>query len=230
MTLGHSFTLHGTALIAAPSGAIWLPATRTLCVSDLHLGKSGRIARRGGTMLPPYETIDTLHRLAEVIARFDPSEVICLGDSFDDLDAAAELSPDAQATLAQLQAGRLWHWIEGNHDAGPVAIGGSHRQSLSHANLHFRHIATKAIGEVSGHYHPKHRINGSGTARACFVYDSQRLIMPAFGTFTGGLSATAPVIRDQFQREAFAVLTGKTAIVVPLGKNPPAQGSRGRFY
>lgn len=230
MTIGHAFSLQGTALIATPSGALWLPATRTLCVSDLHLGKSGRIARRGGTMLPPYETIDTLHRLAEIVTAFAPAEVICLGDSFDDLDAAAELTPDAQATLSQLQSGRLWHWIEGNHDAGPIAIGGTHLHSLSHANLHFRHIATQANGEVSGHYHPKHRINGTGPARACFIYDQNRLMMPAFGTYTGGMPATSPVVRNQFSATAIAVLTGKSAIAVPLPKNQPQQGSRGRSY
>lgn len=230
MTTGHAFELNGTKLIATPSGALWLPASRTLCVSDLHLGKSGRIARRSGTMLPPYETIDTLHRLAEVIASFDPSDVICLGDSFDDLDAAAELTADAQTTLAQLQSGRVWYWIEGNHDAGPISIGGAHRQTLFHAGLLFRHIASDAVHEVSGHYHPKHRIGGTGPARPCFIYDHNRLIMPAFGTYTGGMAATSTVVRDQFDPKAFAVLTGQTAIVLPLPETPTRRGWNGKSY
>lgn len=230
MTTGHRLTLGQATLVATAARALWLPATQTLCVSDLHLGKAGRIARRGGTMLPPYETLDTLHRLATVIGDFAPKTVICLGDSFDDMDAADELLPDALTTITQLQAGRLWYWIEGNHDAGPIGIGGTHVQSLSHAGLHFRHIATEARGEVSGHYHPKHAIAGTGPARPCFVYDAHRLILPAFGTYTGGLKATSPEVSRLFDQDAIAVLTGPSAIAVPLKRSPPPRGSRGRFY
>lgn len=230
MTAGHSFTLGQTAVVATAARALWLPATQTLCVSDLHLGKAGRIARRGGTMLPPYETLDTLHRLATVIGDLAPKMVICLGDSFDDLDAADELLPDALTTITQVQSGRFWYWIEGNHDAGPIRIGGTHVQSLTHAGLHFRHIATEASSEVSGHYHPKHGINGTGPARPCFVYDANRLIMPAFGTYTGGVKATSPEISGLFGPKAIAVLTGPSAVAVPLKRSPPPRGSRGKFY
>jgi len=211
----HVFDLNGTALTATAAGALWIPATQTLCVSDLHLGKSGRIARRAGTMLPPYETCDTLARLADAITTFTPQTVICLGDSFDDLDAAQELSSEAAATIAQLQAGRRWIWIEGNHDAGPVGIGGTHTSHHIAANLTFRHIASDTLGEVSGHCHPKHRIAGAGPARPCFLYDAKRLILPAFGTYTGGLHSTSKVLKSHFPSGAIAVLTGKRAIAVP---------------
>lgn len=220
MTQGHSFTFHGMQIIAMPTRALWIPAARTLCVSDLHFGKSGRIARRSGAFLPPYETQDTLTRLAEDIANTAPQSVICLGDSFDDLDAATELMPAATNTIAQLQAGRDWIWIEGNHDAGPVSLGGSHRAQYAVGPITFRHIATAQSAEISGHYHPKFGLRGAGPARPCFIYDNDRLIMPAYGTYTGGLSCAAPVIRDQFGPDAIAVLTGKNAIPLPVTKNP----------
>ena len=212
----HDFALNGTALTATATGALWIEDTQTLCVSDLHLGKSGRIARRSGTLIPPYETQDTLSRLGDVVAQFNPKTVLCLGDSFDDLDAAQELPTDATAAIAQLQAGRRWIWIEGNHDAGPVDIGGTHMSSHTQGTLCFRHIATDAQGEVSGHYHPKHRIAGAGPARSCFLYDKRRLIMPAFGTYTGGLRSTSDVLKSHFIDGAIAVLTGKRAIAVPM--------------
>ncbi|MCO4842617.1 MAG: ligase-associated DNA damage response endonuclease PdeM [Yoonia sp.] len=226
----HAFTFSDVSLVATARRALWLPDTQTLCVSDLHLGKSGRIARRTGTMLPPFETTDTLARLEDEINRFDPKSVICLGDSFDDLDASKELSPQAAATFAQLQAGRRWIWIEGNHDPGPIEIGGSHHDAFQIRGLAFRHIATKATGEVSGHYHPKHGLRGSGPARPCFLYDHDRLIMPAFGTYTGGLSSLAEPLTNLFPNGAIAVMTGKTAIPVPVTRTLRKPRSVGRSY
>lgn len=212
----HNFTLASTPLTATPTGALWMAGPKTLCVSDLHLGKSGRIARRTGTMLPPFDTTDTLLRLGQDIASYQPETVICLGDSFDDLTASTELSDDARTMLATLQSGRDWIWVEGNHDPAPTGLGGTALQAFAHANLTFRHIATSAKAEVSGHYHPKFGIKGLGPARACFLYDRDRIILPAYGTFTGGLSAQSPVLRALFPTGAIAVLTGKTALPVPV--------------
>ncbi len=226
----HSFSLCGATLHARASGALWQPDNRILCVSDLHLGKSGRIARRNGTLLPPYETTDTLNRLADEIAATDPATVICLGDSFDDLTASTEITPSAAASVAQMQAGRTWIWIEGNHDPGPVSLGGSHVAELSVDPLTFRHIASGLTGEISGHYHPKFGVAGAGPARACFLYNERQVIMPAFGTFTGGLMATDPVLAALFETPPIAVLTGTRAIAIPTTKALSGRRSRGRFY
>lgn len=211
----HAFTLCDTPLRALPSGALHIPDGEALCVSDLHLGKSDRIARRGGGLLPPYEARETLARLEADILATNARQVICLGDSFDDPAAQDSLGDEERLWLARLQAGRRWIWIEGNHDPGPVELGGSHMSELWLGGLIFRHIAVAgAVGEVSGHYHPKHRLGG--TARAAFLYDKSRLILPAYGTYTGGLSSSDPVFTELFKRPAIAVLTGTKAIPSPL--------------
>ena len=128
----HHFTFCDTACAALPSGALYLADHGTLCVSDLHLGKSDRIARRSGVMLPPYEVQETLARLEADIAVTNPSCVICLGDSFDDLAAAESLGEDMTLWLTRLQAGKRWVWIEGNHDPGPIDLGRGHHR---HADL-----------------------------------------------------------------------------------------------
>ena len=215
----HDFTLAGAALTALPTGALWWPEQELLCVSDLHLGKSERIARRGGAQLPPYETRDTLTRLAADLARTHARTVICLGDSFDDLGAAEALPEEEKLWIARLQAGRRWVWVEGNHDPGPVDLGGAHLAELPLAPLTFRHIAEPgASGEVSGHYHPKASLSlrGRTVTRPVFLYDSDRLIMPAYGTYTGGLDTRAPAFAPLMRAEACAVLTGKTAVAVPM--------------
>lgn len=186
-----------------------------LCVSDLHLGKSERHARRGGSALPPYETRDTLIRLAELVSDLQPDTVVCLGDSFDD-DAASRVLPDAeQSQLAALIHNRRWIWITGNHDPAPADLGGEQMAELHLAPLTFRHIADPAAqGEVSGHYHPKARVRS--TSRPCFLLDHSRLILPAFGTYTGGLRSTDPALTSLMAADALAILTGAQALVVPM--------------
>ena len=210
------FPFLGETLTARPSGALYWDERRLLVVSDLHLGKSERIARRGGALLPPYDTVETLSRLADDIEATAPRTVICLGDSFDDLRAADSLAEAERDTIARLQAGRRWYWLEGNHDPGPVDLGGEHVAALSLGPLTFRHVADPAdgTGEVSGHYHPKARIRHM--SRPCFMADANRLILPAYGCYTGGLDWTTPVLRQLFDERAVAYLTGARVLTVPV--------------
>ena len=216
---GHPISLAGAELIAMPTGALWWPAERTLVVADLHMAKSSRAARRTGTMLPPYETQDTLARLARDMAGTRPRRVICLGDSFDDAAGCAELDPSDEDTLARLQEGLQWLWIEGNHDRSATPPAGTAAIELFQKPLTFRHIAAPgARGELSGHYHPKARVSASGQriSRPCFIYDNARVILPAYGTYTGGLNWTSPALRRLFPGAACAVLTGTRAVAVPV--------------
>ena len=214
----HAFSLSGAALLALPSGALYWPDRKLLCVSDLHLGKSERMARRSGMMLPPYETHDTLGRLDSEINALSPETVVCLGDSFDDLNAGLSLPEEARMWLARLVAGRDWVWIEGNHDPGPLELGGRHLAALRLDGLVFRHIATTENAEISGHYHPKAVVNlpGRQVSRPCFLIDSARAILPAFGTYTGGLRCTDPVLTALMGRDARAVLTGAKTHAIPM--------------
>ena len=206
----------GETLDLLPSGALFWEAADMLVVSDLHLGKSERIARRGGTLLPPYETTETLLRLSGEIAATGAKSVLCLGDSFDDRAAADALDATHLETLQRLQAGRRWIWIEGNHDPGPLDLGGSHLAEYREGPLVFRHIAEPAVeaGEISGHFHPKARIKHA--SRRCFLVDSSRLILPAFGAYTGGLDWMTPVLRGLFEENATAYLTGRKVLAVPV--------------
>ena len=211
----YAFTLNGVALTALPSGALYWPDQNLLAVSDLHFGKSERLARRGGSLLPPFDTVETLSRLDRDIATLNPNSVICLGDSFDDLDAAIALPDADRLWLTQLMAGRNWTWVMGNHDPGPLTLGGSHKAEPTLGPLTFRHIADPSqSGEVSGHYHPKARI--AGQSRSCFLLDQNRLILPAYGAYTGGLWCDHSSLTNLMQPTALAILTGASAIPMPM--------------
>lgn len=210
----YAFPLGPATLHALPSGALFWPDQSLLTVSDLHFGKSERLARRGGSLLPPYETRATLTRLDADLEATQAKSVICLGDSFDDLMAAAEMEESDRLWLTRLMAGRDWTWIEGNHDAGPVNLGGTHRAELRVAGLTFRHIATPESLEISGHYHPKARL--PGRTAPCFLIDTARVILPAYGAYTGGLFSDHPDLQALMQPRALAVLTGARCLPRPM--------------
>lgn len=216
----HTFDLAGERLVALPSGALHWPGAELLCVSDLHLCKAERMARQGAALLPPYETRDTLARLEADIRATAARIVVCLGDSFDDPAAAEAMEEDDRLWLSRLQAGRRWLWIEGNHDPGTLGFGGSYLAEFADGPLTFRHIAEIGAppGEVSGHYHPKARISARGKTltRACFLTDGVRLILPAYGTYTGGLHWTHPAVRSLLGSRAQAFLTGEKVYAVPV--------------
>ncbi len=215
----HGFSLAGITLHAMGSGALWWPDEQLLCVSDLHLGKSERVARRNGTILPPYDTRDTLNRLAADLALTNARTVVCLGDSFDDADAARSLPEEEKLWITRLQAGRRWVWIAGNHDPGPLDLGGTHLSELPRPSLTFRHIARPgSSGEVSGHYHPKAQIRTRTRTitRPAFLVDADRVILPAYGTYTGGLRSNDAALSGLMRSEAVAILTGRSVHAIPM--------------
>ena len=193
-----TITVCGLPLIADGSGALYWHAKRVLLVADLHLEKGSAQAARG-TLLPPYDTRETLARLAEAIDRYDPSRVIALGDSFQDGQGPERIGGNDLERLSALQSGRDWIWIAGNHDPEIGARAGGRRcASVRLAGLTLRHMpaAGRVTHEISGHLHPAAKLSRYGTtiSRPCFVGNGRRLVMPAFGVFTGGLN----VLDDAF--------------------------------
>jgi uncharacterized protein len=193
--------LNGVELFAEPSGALWWPAASSLIFADLHLEKGTSFARRG-VLLPPYDTRTTLARLATAIGP-RVHRVICLGDSFHDGDGPDRLAPSDVIALRALVETHEWIWVTGNHDPVlPAMLGG--RTITGELRLHgliMRHRAeSDAIGEISGHYHPKSHIDirGRRLSGACFIHDERRIVLPAFGAYTGGLHIESPAIRALF--------------------------------
>lgn len=216
----------GCALVASGSGALFWPQMGLLCVADLHLGRSRRIARLGGALIPPYETRATLERLRAEVETRQPATVIALGDSFDDDLGAGELDDEERASLLRLIAGRQWLWIAGNHDPAPHDLPGPVLRQATFGPLTFRHEAAPGFEgyEVSGHFHPALRIGP--VRRPAFVIGRQRLILPAFGTYTGGLDASRDPVAALAGDGARAVLTGIRPICAPL--SAPARGRQRR--
>ena len=215
------FSISENELVAMPSGALWWPAQSILCVSDLHFGKSNRLARMGQSWIPPYENQDTLLRVETDLDSTSAKKIICLGDSFDDNEASQSLPSDELLWITKMQAGREWIWISGNHDPSPKNLGGSFLHYLEIGKLYFQHIASADDRfEISGHYHPKIRviIKGQSFTRRCFLVDKNRIILPSYGTYTGGLYCNLDPLRSIMHQNAIALMTGKEIYPIPISK------------
>jgi DNA ligase-associated metallophosphoesterase len=203
--MGNLIVLAGVPLLADPSGALYWPEHGLLVVADLHLEKGSSFAARG-VFLPPYDTAATLARLARLIAHYAPRCVVALGDSFHDGGGPARLADDDRDNLRSLQRGRDWVWITGNHDPEPAEnIGGAFHETLTVSALTFRHLPTGTPAEICGHLHPVARVSHRGrtVSRRCFAADQTRMVMPAFGAFTGGLNVRHAAFADLFGTLAF---------------------------
>jgi DNA ligase-associated metallophosphoesterase len=200
--IGGDVSVAGVALVADCAGALYWPDEGLLAVADLHLEKGSSFATRG-VLLPPYDTAATLAKLGALVARYAPRYVVALGDSFHDGDGPQRVSEDDRAMLGALQRGRDWIWIAGNHDPEPVRdLGGVSAAMFAMGPLLFRHAPEReeADGEIAGHLHPVARVNGRGrtVSRRCFATDGKRMVMPAFGAYTGGLNIRSAAFADVF--------------------------------
>lgn len=201
----HVVVVASVPLLADPSGALYWPEHGLLAVADLHLEKGSSFAARG-QLLPPYDTAATLARLARLIALYAPRCVVALGDSFHDGGGPARLSGEDRDNLKTLQRGRDWIWITGNHDPEPAEnIGGVFQETLTLGGLNFHHLPDAKPAAICGHLHPVARVSHRGrtVSRRCFAVDATRMVMPAFGAFTGGLNVRDAAFSDLFGTLSF---------------------------
>jgi uncharacterized protein len=210
--------LNGAGLLAEATGALWWPGEGTLIVADLHFEKGSSYAV-GGQFLPPYDTAETLLRLGDAMRKDGLRRVVCLGDSFHDGDGPARLGAEDAARLRRLTESCDWVWIAGNHDPHPPEhLGGRVvAEELVIGPLVLRHIALRdgAPGEISGHYHPQSaiRVRGRRLSGPCFIHDARRIVMPAFGAYTGGLDIDDDAISALFPSESSVHLLVRRRIV-----------------
>jgi DNA ligase-associated metallophosphoesterase len=199
----------GKAFRADYSGALYWPAEDALIVADLHLEKGCSFAAKG-IMLPPYDTRETLTRLAEAMDRFNPQTIIALGDSLHDAAGASRLTAEDRESLKILQDDREWIWITGNHDPKiDRELGGHVLDDLTVEGLTFRHEPSngRVTHEIAAHLHPaaKLSLHGYSFRRPCFVSNGLRLVMPAFGTYAGGLNILDDAFDPLFGSDGMSV-------------------------
>ncbi len=202
-----AFPFCGDEFLLVPQGAdaraLFWPRENALLVADLHLEKASFFARHG-QLLPPYDSRETLERLADAVRLTGARRVYTLGDNFHDAQGSQRLEPHAAGMLAALTRATDWVWITGNHDpAIDRQCGGTIAHELEAGGMVLRHMAQHGEGrpELSGHFHPQLavRVRQRHIRRRCAVIASGepgtgRMILPAFGALTGGMDAADPAI------------------------------------
>ncbi|MDB2438326.1 ligase-associated DNA damage response endonuclease PdeM [Hellea sp.] len=176
----------------------FLPDSKTLLVADMHFEKGSYLRQVGRSALPAFDTFDTIERLWAIAQDYNPERIIALGDSFHDIEADTRLSPQSAARLNELAATHCEIiWVLGNHDPDiPRAVKGAREDHVQLGGFLLTHHPYEPQEGVNicGHYHPKAKISmraGSVTA-PCFAISNDRIIMPSFGTYTGGLFINHP--------------------------------------
>jgi DNA ligase-associated metallophosphoesterase len=201
------FSFAGEEFALVDGRALYWPRERALLVADLHLEKASFFATHG-QLLPPYDSRETLERIASAIRLTGARRVYTLGDNFHDSKGPARLEPHAAGMLAALTRAVDWVWITGNHDPSmEAAAGGTLAEELAIAGFVLRHQAQRGETrpELSGHYHPRLQlvVRERSIRRPCAVVASSgasgRMILPAFGALTGGMNAADPAILQALQ-------------------------------
>jgi uncharacterized protein len=213
----HTLTLGQLCFHPHMSGALYEPDLGVLLIADLHLEQGASMARRG-VHVPPFDTASTLHLLAEVLDEIQPKKLILLGDSFHSTQAPQMLSDVNRAWLDRLVVTQETLWISGNHDP--------HIDATTHAlgEVMLRHEPSPFLEglEIAGHLHPGCTVvqRGVRLRGKCFVRDEKRILLPAFGAYTGGFDVSHAAFDGLFDmKKARALMIGRSAIHnFPLSK------------
>jgi len=194
----------GEPVILLPQKALYIPATHSLVLADVHIGKAASFRSRNFFAPDGISSFD-LFRLSQLIKQFEVTRLIILGDLVHSQDGMTssevevfERFRDAHPTVSVIL-------ILGNHDR-KVRIPQSWNLNLIHGYMAegpfvYSHdlIKTKGGYLLCGHVHPSVVLYGQGKQRLrlpCFWLRNKYAVLPAFGVFTGTYSV-APTRTDR---------------------------------
>lgn len=204
--------------------AAFLPECETLLVADLHFEKGSYLQANGHHPVPTYDTAETLDRLIELISLYRPKRVAALGDSFHDVAAGERLSAgNFEKINTIVDSVSDFIWILGNHDPNiPQGLHGREEDHLEAGQFLLTHLPTRPeVGQVNicGHLHPKVRLpmRRRGQRYPCFACSESRLILPSFGTFTGGLDVEHAAIQSQLTGDICYFATARNGLISLAG-------------
>jgi DNA ligase-associated metallophosphoesterase len=213
----------GTHFVPQPCGAMFWRNESMLIVSDLHFEKSSHFAMKG-VFLPPYDSFETLTKLLETCRFLHPKTILFLGDVFHDSNGLQRLNHDTQSLFTHIYENYNILWIDGNHDRGSSPVGIPVYESYSLQNINFRHIAKQEDNEyeISGHYHPciSFYHKGHKVRRPCFIFNKHKLMMPAYGSLTGGLDCRVDPIKNIIQNPKIIALNGSGVVDITSFNTP----------
>ena len=192
-----------------PNGELYWKDKKTLIISDLHFEK-GSSYSESNQFIPPFDTIETLRQLTKFINAHAVESIIFLGDLIHDKLAFQRMAKKSKELFFEILENINCTLTVGNHDNLLFIkdIGLNLAENIVIDGICFsHHPSIDQKFSVFGHYHPKVRlkINSRGIWTPCFILNEERLLMPSYGYYTGGLSIKNKEIQKLFgsQHEIF---------------------------
>ncbi len=214
----HTIALGGLAFTPDMSGALFCADEKLLLIADLHLEQGASLARRG-LHVPPYDTLATLTMLEQVLANTGARRLVLLGDSFHDAVAHEAVRESDADRLRHITSSIETIWISGNHDPkSHDTLGGTCVDEMLFGSITLRHIPSRLREhelEIAGHLHPGATVvqRGHPIRTKCFIADQRRIILPAFGSYTGALNVLSDAFSGLFdEAKTQAWMISKTTI------------------
>jgi len=218
-----NYNLNNLEFTFLPEKAIYIKQLSCILLSDLHLGKEAHF-RKNGIPLPNNTEQETLWRLGGVIEKFTPKNVFILGDLF---HSEYNESWDIFNDFLQNYLSTKFILVLGNHDILPsflyknANLSVCSQYSLTSFELSHHPLNDSSAFNICGHIHPGVILSGSARQKIslpCFYLQKNRLILPAFGAFTGKFFVK--------------VLEGELAFVIAQNKVLPfkAEPKKKQFY
>ena len=175
-----------------PEKAVWWEESKTFLISDIHLGKISHF-RREGIAVPDAMIADNFKRLDHLISKLSTKKIIFLGDLFHHrMNIEWNIFTEWRMKNKNIEM----NIVLGNHDIIPKKEFHSHGiqpySELITGNFRFSHFPSEEIPEnlfsFCGHVHPVFRLTSArqSVKLPCFAFTKQQLILPSFGSFTGG--------------------------------------------
>lgn len=184
----------GENLLLLPEKAVYWPAEKMLIIADIHFGKAAAF-RALGVPVPRGTTSENLAGLDALVAQHGAERVVFLGDFLHARAAHASSTQLAMLAWRQRHPDLALMLVRGNHDlhAGdPAAALGIELVDEPHhvgpfAFCHHPDVETQGY-VLAGHVHPVYVLATRFDALRlpCFVVGQERMILPSFGSFTGG--------------------------------------------
>ena len=187
------------------NGELYWPNKKTLIISDLHFEK-GSFFSESNQYIPPFDTIETLRQLSNFINNHPVEKIIFLGDLIHDKFAFQRMAAKSKELFFKILKNIDCTLTVGNHDNISFLkdIGLTLTDEVVIDGICFSHYPSiDQRFSVFGHYHPKVKliINARGIWVACFVLNKERILMPSYGYYTGGLSIKSVQIKELFDTQ-----------------------------
>ena len=194
--------IEGSVVIEAGGEALWLLAQkavywqreRLLAIADIHFGKAAAF-RSFGIPVPRGTTSENLDALDALIDATGAHHVLFLGDFLHARAAHAAGTQGAMLAWRRRRQDLVLTLVRGNHDkhagdpADALGIELVDEPYTVGALSFCHHPDQDAPGYVlAGHVHPVYVLATRFDALRlpCFVVGPHRMILPSFGSFTGG--------------------------------------------